>query len=127
MSQPSSHIPTPPVTTVWDWSTVPDSAIQSNSNDDKAVTKAKYNERQHWKKAQKEQKVAEEAVAQERVEAECWERVVAELHRWEEAEHWEREENECWERGVSMHQEQEAQAQVASQVEGAVGMAKPLL
>ncbi|KAI6120782.1 hypothetical protein EDD17DRAFT_1514086 [Pisolithus thermaeus] len=111
MSQPSSLIPTPPATTVQDCSAVLDSAIQSNSDDDKAVAKAKYDERQHQKKAQKEQKVAEEAAAQERVENEHQEREVAELHRQEEAECQEREENECW--------EWEVQAWVASQVKGA--------
>ncbi|KAI6099225.1 hypothetical protein EDD16DRAFT_1713093 [Pisolithus croceorrhizus] len=94
MSQPLSHIPTPPATAVWGWSAVPDSAIQSDNDENKAVTKAKHDERQHQKKAQKDQKVAEEAVAQERAEP----------------EHWEREENE--------HQEREAQVQAASQVEG---------
>ncbi|KAI6094595.1 hypothetical protein EDD16DRAFT_1523603 [Pisolithus croceorrhizus] len=79
MSQPLLLIPTPLAITVQDWLVVLDSAIQSDSNDDKAVTKAKYDKRQHQKKVQKDQKVAEEAVAQERVEAECWEREVAEL------------------------------------------------
>ncbi|KAI6111460.1 hypothetical protein EDD16DRAFT_1521944 [Pisolithus croceorrhizus] len=96
MSQPLSHIPTPLATAVWDWLAVPDSANQSNSNNDEAVTKAKYNERQHWKK-----------------------REVAELHRWEEAEHQEREENECQEREANKHWEREAWAQAASQVRGA--------
>ncbi|KAI6094594.1 hypothetical protein EV401DRAFT_2084232 [Pisolithus croceorrhizus] len=102
------------------------SAIQSDSNDDEAVAKAKYEERQHQKKAHKDQKVAEEAAAWERVEAECWEREAVELHRQEEAECWEREENECQEkeenecqeREENECQEQEAQAWVASQVEG---------
>ncbi|KAI6096062.1 hypothetical protein EDD16DRAFT_1527916 [Pisolithus croceorrhizus] len=107
MSQPPSLIPTPLATTVQDWSVVPDSAIQSDSDDNEAVAKAKYDKRQHWKKVQKEQKAAEEAVAQERVEAECWEREVAELHRQEEAEHWEREENECQEKEENEHWERE--------------------
>ncbi|KAI6107198.1 hypothetical protein EDD16DRAFT_1712554 [Pisolithus croceorrhizus] len=126
MSQPSLLIPTPPATAVQDWLAVLDSAIQSDSNNDEAVTKAKYDERQHQKKVQKDQKLAEEAVAQERVEAECQEREAVELHRQEEAEHWEREENkhwekeenECWEKEVNECWEWEVQAQVASQVEG---------
>ncbi|KAI6098719.1 hypothetical protein F5141DRAFT_1066779 [Pisolithus sp. B1] len=107
MSQPSLLMPTPLATTVRDWLVVLDSAIQSDSDDDEAVAKAKYNERQHWKKVQKDQKVAEEAVAQERVEAECQEREVVELHRQEEAERWQREENECWEREENERQERE--------------------
>ncbi|KAI6099403.1 hypothetical protein EDD16DRAFT_1717944 [Pisolithus croceorrhizus] len=126
ISQPSLLIPTPLATAVWDWSAVPDSAIQSNSDNDEAVAKAKYNKRQHWKKVQKDQKAAEEAVAWERAEAEPQEREVAELHRQEEAECWEREENEhqekeeneCQEREVNKHREWEVQAWVASQIEG---------
>ncbi|KAI6121056.1 hypothetical protein EDD16DRAFT_1517897 [Pisolithus croceorrhizus] len=111
MFQPSkSHIPTPLATTVWDWLVVLDSAIQSDSDNDKAVTKAKYDERQCWKRVQKEQKAAEEAAAWERAENECWEREAAELHRWEEAGCQEREENKCWER--------EVQAWTGSQVGG---------
>ncbi|KAI6167712.1 hypothetical protein EDD17DRAFT_1751104 [Pisolithus thermaeus] len=119
MSQPSLLMPTPPATAVWDWSAVPDSAIQSNSDNDKAVTKAKYDERQHQKKVQKDQKAAEEAAAQERAEAEHWEREVVELCRQEEAECQEREENECQEKEENEHWErEEAQAWVASQIEG---------
>ncbi|KAI6095887.1 hypothetical protein EDD16DRAFT_1526160 [Pisolithus croceorrhizus] len=126
MSHPLSLMPTPLATTVQDWSAVLDSAIQSDSNNDEAVAKAKYDERQHQKKAQKDQKAAEEAAAQERVEAECQEREAVELHRQEEAERWEREENEHQEREENEHQEREenehqereAQAWVASQVEG---------
>ncbi|KAI6098837.1 hypothetical protein EDD16DRAFT_1716307 [Pisolithus croceorrhizus] len=126
MSQPLSLIPTPLATTVWDWLAVLDSAIQSNSDDNEAVAKAKYDKRQCQKKVQKDQKVAEEAVAWERAEAEHQEREVAELHRQEEAEHQEREENECqekeenkcWEREVNKHREWEVQAWVASQIEG---------
>ncbi|KAI6104942.1 hypothetical protein EDD16DRAFT_1524524 [Pisolithus croceorrhizus] len=116
MSQPSLLMPTPPATAVWDWSAVPDSAIQSNSDNDKAVTKAKYDERQHQKKVQKDQKAAEEAAAQERAEAEHWEREVVELCRQEEAECQEREENECQEKEENEHWEREAW--VASQIEG---------
>ncbi|KAI6094265.1 hypothetical protein EDD16DRAFT_1707491 [Pisolithus croceorrhizus] len=108
MSQPLSLIPTPSATTVQDWLAVLDSAIQSNSNDDEAVAKAKYNERQHWKKAQKDQKVAEEAVAWERAEAKRQEREVVELHRQEEAECQEREENECQEKEENERWEREA-------------------
>ncbi|KAI6101691.1 hypothetical protein EDD16DRAFT_1716374 [Pisolithus croceorrhizus] len=133
MSQPSSFMPTPPATAVRDWSVVPDSAIQSDSNDDEAVAKAKYDERQHRKKVRKDQKAAEEAAAQERAEAERWERE-AELRRQEEAErrereeseHWEKEENERWEKEETERQEREeterqeweAQAWAASQTEG---------
>ncbi|KAI6104491.1 hypothetical protein EV401DRAFT_2079129 [Pisolithus croceorrhizus] len=52
MSQPSLLMPTPLATTVRDWLVVLDSAIQSDSDDDEAVAKAKYDERQHRKKAQ---------------------------------------------------------------------------
>ncbi|KAI6167570.1 hypothetical protein EDD17DRAFT_1503852 [Pisolithus thermaeus] len=103
MSQPSSLMPTPLATTVWDWSAVPDSAIQSDN-----------------------QKAAEEAAAWERAEAECWEREAAELRRQEEAERrereenerWEKEETECWEREENERREREAQAWAASQTEG---------
>ncbi|KAI6094045.1 hypothetical protein EV401DRAFT_2084855 [Pisolithus croceorrhizus] len=87
MSQSSLLMPTPPATTVWDWLAVLDSAIQSDSDDDKAV--------------------AEEAAAWERAEAECREREVAELHRQEEAERWEREENERREKEENEHWERE--------------------
>ncbi|KAI6104901.1 hypothetical protein EDD17DRAFT_1513221 [Pisolithus thermaeus] len=109
MSQPSSHIPTPLATAVLDWLVVPDSAIQSDGDDNEAVAKAEYNERQHWKK---------EAAAWERAENEHQEREAAELHRQEEAECWEREENKCWEREVDKHWEWEVLAWAASQVKG---------
>ncbi|KAI6108509.1 hypothetical protein EV401DRAFT_1891865 [Pisolithus croceorrhizus] len=126
MSQPLLHIPTPLATAVQGWSAVLDSAIQSDSDDDKAVMKAKYDKRQHQKKAQKDQKAAEEAAAWERAEAECQEREAAELHRWEEAEHQEKEENEHQEKEENEHQEREVnkcwerevEAWVASQVKG---------
>ncbi|KAI6147520.1 hypothetical protein EDD17DRAFT_1514518 [Pisolithus thermaeus] len=116
MSQPPSHIPTPLATAVWDWAAVPDSAIWSDSNDNEVIAKGKYDERQHWRRAQKEQKAAEEATAWERVESEHQEREAAGLHRWEEAEHWEQEEIECQEKAegnhweLAEHQEREAQA-----------------
>ncbi|KAI6108440.1 hypothetical protein EDD16DRAFT_1523027 [Pisolithus croceorrhizus] len=134
MSQPSSLMPIPLATAVRDWSAVPDSAIQSDSDDDEAVAKAKYDERQRRKKARKDQKAAEEAAAWERAEAERREREAAELRRQEEAEcrereeseRWEREENERWEkeeterreREENERREREAQARAASQTEG---------
>ncbi|KAI6102067.1 hypothetical protein EDD16DRAFT_1525689 [Pisolithus croceorrhizus] len=134
MSQPSLLMPIPPATAVRDWLAVPDSAIQSDSDDDEAVAKAKYDERQRRKKARKDQKAAEEAAAQERAEAERREREAAKLCRQEEAERREREENERrekeeterrereenerQEREANECREREAQARVASQTEG---------
>ncbi|KAI6102898.1 hypothetical protein F5141DRAFT_1065489 [Pisolithus sp. B1] len=94
MSQPSSHIPTPPATTVQDWLAVLDSAIQSNSDNDGGHCKS-----------------------QERAENKCWEREVVELHRQEEVEHWEREENECWEREMQACGEWESMERCETQAD----------
>ncbi|KAI6037748.1 hypothetical protein EDC04DRAFT_2604528 [Pisolithus marmoratus] len=70
MSQNIANTSLPTPTTTQDWTTTPEEAIQSASEDDQETANVKYAKCQCHKQVKKECKAAEEVAACERVEAE---------------------------------------------------------
>ncbi|KAI6011322.1 hypothetical protein PISMIDRAFT_9075 [Pisolithus microcarpus 441] len=112
MPQSTAHTGLPATTANHNWTTVPDEAIQSASEDDQETADAKFSERQHWKK---------EAKCLAKEEAKCREREEAEHRQREEGEHQQREEIERQKREEVECQQRESAERMQARAEILVG------